>query len=474
MPGAATYTLQILKGTAVAVTGTIKAPAHIYTPTADLLPSTTYTWKVKANNGVNSGDYSMPFTFTTSANPPKVPLLSTPKNASLIDSALTQILTWSPVLAVTSPASPPALSYEIQYATNSAFNNPRVTAVSDAQISLPGYTLLPNTTYYWQVRSWSGAGAIDNHSAWSLVRTFRTKLSTPILNLPANSALLDNKRPTFSWDEVPGATSYTLQILKAGKAVVTGTIKIPAYTFTPTADLLPGIIYTWKVKANGVNAGDYSDSFTFTTSSNPPKVPVLSAPKNGILVDSTAAQTLKWTPVLGVSTTSATTTYPPAASYEVEYAANALFTNSLIVKVSDPQTSPITLFPGRTYYWHVRSWSDSSATGNHSAWSLTRMIKVKFTAPTLTTPSSGATGVGVRPTFTWTSANGLWTSYTLQVAPTNAFGKGTRSFTIKAPFTTYTIPDSLPALTAGNTYFWRVKINGLYTPIPSAAWSFKP
>jgi hypothetical protein len=203
-------------------------------------------------------------------------------------------------------------------------------------------------------------------------------------------------------------------------------------------------------------------------------VPVLSAPANAILVDSAAAQTLKWTPVLGVSTTSATTTYPPAASYEVEYATNVLFTNSLIVKVSAPQTSPITLLPGRTYYWHVRSWSGANATGNHSAWSLTRSIKVKFIAPTLTTPSSGASGVGVRPTFTWSSANGLWTSYTLQVAPTNAFGSGTRTFTIKAPFTTYTIPDSLPALTAGNTYFWRVKINGLFTSIPSAISSFIP
>jgi hypothetical protein len=130
--------------------------------------------------------------------------------------------------------------------------------------------------------------------------------------------------------------------------------------------------------------------------------------------------------------------------------------------------------PGRSYFWRVRSRSALDGAGNYSAWSAAWIIKVKFAAPTLTTPSSGATGVGVRPTFTWTSTNGLWSSYTLQVAPTSAFSTGTRNFIITAPFTTYTIPASLPALTAGYTYYWRVKINGLYTIIPSLTSSFMP
>jgi hypothetical protein len=465
--GATTYTLQILSGVKVVNTGTIKAPTHVYTPTVDLLPGATYTWKVKAN-GLISSDPSATFTFTTSENPPKSPTLSAPSAGALVDSALAQTLKWNLVSAIVTPFSPLALSYEVEVATNSAFSGSTSTTVADIKQSLPIGTLSPNRIYYWHVRSWSGAGATGNHSAWSAVRTFRTRLAMPVLNLPSDTAMLDNKRPTFSWDEAPGAASYTVQILSGTKVVNTGTIKAPAYTYTPAKDLLPGIEYQWKVKANGANAGDYSLPFSFTTSVNPPKTPTLSEPLNGALVDSTVAQILKWKPVFGVPTTNPATTYPDAASYEVEYATNSVFTNSTILPAAGVNLNIGTLLPGRTYYWRVRAWSGVSATGNHSAWSLARTIKVKFVAPTLTTPTNNATGISIRPTFTWSSVNGLWTSYTLQVAPTNAFGKGMRSFTIPAPLTSYTIPDKLPALMNNAPYCWRVKINGLYFPVLSS------
>ncbi|MBI5954215.1 MAG: hypothetical protein HY865_21370, partial [Chloroflexi bacterium] len=137
------------------------------------------------------------------------------------------------------------------------------------------------------------------------------------------------------------------------------------------------------------------------------------------------------------------------------------------------QTSPIPLLPGRTYYWRVRSWSGINGTGDHSSWSLVRTVKVKFVAPTLTSPASGVTTVPVRPTFTWDEAgNGLWTNFTLQVATNDKFTKGLRNFTINAPATKYTIPNSLPALTPNTTYYWRVKINGVYVPITSASQFF--
>ena len=583
--GATGYTLQILKEnptthlfTVVANTGTIKAPANTYTPTADLLPGTTYKWKVVAT-GTNGGVYSAPFTFKTGENAPAVPVLTAPANNVLVNNTAVLTLKWSLV----EDKIISAVSFEVEYARNTAFTSSIPTIVPVATKTLD-IGPLSSGTYYWHVRSWSGVGTTGTHSAWSavrtikvsggapvevaptvpvltspannalitgytptlnwkpsshvttlagswnyeiqvtapfgaydnifttdpasglgvsaftildanilpanttftwkvrsvynngvttqfsawsLTRTFRTKLATPRLISPVDdptaSTSLDNKRPTFIWEPVSGATGYTLQILKEDPkthlfTVVTntGTIKAPAYTYTPTVDLLPSMIYTWKVVATGVNAGVYSAPFTFKTGVNTPAVPVLVAPANNALAESNLAQPLTWNIVDNAI---------PAVSYQVEYTTNATFTDSVIVLAATTESNIVTL-PGRTYYWRVRSWSGVGATGTHSAWSLVRAIKVKFIAPTLTTPIEGAIDVGLNPTFTWSSDNGLWTSYTLQIAKDSNFKVGLKSFTINAPVTTFTLP-AASTLTPG-TYHWRVMINGIYTPILSS------
>ena len=464
VPGATTYTLQILNGIKVINTGTITAPAYTYTPIVDLLPKTTYQWKVKAN-GTNAGNFSAPFTFTTSINPPKPPILFAPANNALVESAAEQTLDWTPVAGISTPSLattyPDAASFEVEYATNSAFINPVVTKIDlDSQLSLPIGTLIPNRTYYWHVRAWSEAGAAGNRSAWSASRTFRTSLAMPVLKEPTD--LQNNKRPTFVWDEVPGAISYTLQIWDSTKVVNTGTIIAPLHTYTPAVDLLPNTSYSWTVKANGANAGLYSVRLTFETG-NPPAIPVLFSPANAALLVDSVTQSLDWNPV------SASLTSPAAASFEVEYATNNAFTTSTIAPVegnTDESTLlEIPTLPGRTYYWRVRSWSSWSGggvTGDHSAWSLVRTIKVKFVAPEL----KSVTPTGGNLTFTWQSANELWTNYMLTIINSTT-NKVVKSFTVPAPTTTYTIPAAL--LPAG-TYKWQVKINGLYTPISSTTY----
>ena len=388
-------------------------------------------------------------TYTVSkGNAPTVPVLNTPLNNALVTS--TPTLDWndsSQVMALT--VNP--WSYEVNITATGGYNETFNTAgnadpllgLGDSSLTIQPIDALPaNTIFYWKVRSYNDQG---QYSAWSLTRTFRTSLATPVLNVPANGSTLNNKRPDFEWDSVDGATSYTIQILRTGAAPITATIMAPRFTYTPAADLLQGTTYTWKVKANGANAGLYSALSTFTTSVNPPTTPVLASPANGALVLSTAPQTLVW---------KASSNTP--LSYEVEYANNSTFTGATFVSttVAAPTVQLLigALSPGRTYYWHVRSWSGAGATGLHSVWSTVWTIKVKFVAPMLTSPVSGATGVGIRPTFTWSSAgNGLWTSYTLQVANNSAFTLGLRSFTINAPTTTYTIPNSLPALTPGSS-----------------------
>lgn len=473
--GATGYTIQISKLGATASTTTLTSTT--YTPTVDLLPNTTYIWEVKAN-GLNAGDYSTSFTFTTSANPPKSPVLSSPASDALVDGSVEQKLKWNPVAAVNTTSAlttyPPAASFQVEYALNGAFTDSTVAVVNgntlvETQLALPANTLLPNRTYYWRVRSWSEANAAGNYSVWSLPRTFRTnmpvsKLSSPMLVSPTNGITLDNKRPTFMWNEVSGATSYTLQILKGTAVVKTATITVPLHNYVQITDLLPNTVYTWQVKANGRVSSDYSTPFTFTTSLNAPKVPVLSAPAANAPMDSAATIRLDWNPVLAVNTTSPSTTYPAAANYDVEYATNSQFIGSTLVNVVEDQYDLPNLLPAHTtFYWRVRS---INATGQASAWSVAQIFKTRVATTVLNVPLNGASLNNKRPVFEWDAVEGA-TTYTLQIfkknTTTNLFTVLVHTGIIPAPRYTYTPTiDLLPS----TEYAWQVKAN--HTVYPGA------
>lgn len=88
--------------------------------------------------------------------------------------------------------------------------------------------------------------------------------TAPTLSAPANAAVLDDTTPEFSWQAVPGATSYDIEI----RATLTGTptaTGITGTTYTPGADLSNVVVYSWRVRAvNAAGAGAWSVTRTFT------------------------------------------------------------------------------------------------------------------------------------------------------------------------------------------------------------------
>jgi hypothetical protein len=145
----------------------------------------------------------------------------------------------------------------VQVADNAAFITPVIDVgagvLTDRLVHeyTPGTDLNPNTKYYWRVRSYNTDG---EYSAWSLVRTFRTALSAPVLSTPNDGETITLLRPPFGWLDVPGATSYTIQVSKNStftSLVVTKTV-VPS-TFTPLANLPANVLLYWRVRANGLN-----------------------------------------------------------------------------------------------------------------------------------------------------------------------------------------------------------------------------
>ena len=113
------------------------------------------------------------------------------------------------------------------------------------------------------MRSFNTAG---EYSGWSLARSFRVAYAAPINLLPANGATGVPPRPTFTWDAVTGATSYSIQVSRNATftlLVVSKTV-VPA-TYAHTANLPAGTYY-WRVRVNGpFGPSAWTATYSFTT-----------------------------------------------------------------------------------------------------------------------------------------------------------------------------------------------------------------
>ncbi len=96
--------------------------------------------------------------------------------------------------------------------------------------------------------------------------------AAPSLASPADGALDQPLRPTFTWGAASGASSYRLQVARdAGFAtVVVDSSPIAGTSHALTADLQTGTRYHWRVAAsNGCGAGPWSAVFDFSTLAGP-------------------------------------------------------------------------------------------------------------------------------------------------------------------------------------------------------------
>lgn len=130
-----------------------------YTP---LTPGGTYTWRVRSNIGASQSAYSPLFTFYAYTGfAPMSPLLGSPVNGISLGTSSPE-LSWF----VNSPTN--SLKYEIQVSENLNFIDPII--INDLNsVSYQMNDLMPNTTYYWRVRSKDNDG---NFSSFSKTEVF--------------------------------------------------------------------------------------------------------------------------------------------------------------------------------------------------------------------------------------------------------------------------------------------------------------
>ena len=351
--GATGYTIQV-STSAVFATFAVNASvaASEFTPAADLPRNVTLYWRVRANGANGPGDWTNGASFI-SANPPGVPVLVAPANGSLTTD-YTPLLNWNDSTGLPD-------HYQIQVATSPTFASP---VIDDSTLTIsdftPGSNLAPNLTHYWRVRTYNAAGQF---SAWSAVWSFRTALTPPASLTAPDAALVS--RPRFDWDNVTGATGYTLQVsTSAVFATFAVNANVVASEFTPAADLPRNVTLYWRVRANGANGpSDWTNGASFT-SANPPAAPVPASPANGALV--IGSPTLTWNaPTVPAGTT--------LDHYEVQVSTSSSFT-TIVQQANTGTTSYTTTSLKGLYYWRVRA---VNTEGEYGPWSTVRNFRVR-------------------------------------------------------------------------------------------------
>jgi hypothetical protein len=257
VPGAANYSLVVSKYSNFSrplVNTTLSGSSYL--PSKDLPPGKTLYWRVRAN-GANGPSLWSADNFIT-PRPPSIPALVSPAANTL--TTLTSVnLTWTASL----PASPKTIAhYELQVDTNTkTFASPEVNETALVGLSY-NLTLVPGNLYYWRVR------AVDNDlqkSSWSAVRLVKAKMPPPLLVSPANLATTTNL-VSFDWDNVNGATTYTIQVSKAANFnsfLLDTSVNASEYTMTKSLPL--GRTLYWRVRANGpAGPSNWSTIFRMT------------------------------------------------------------------------------------------------------------------------------------------------------------------------------------------------------------------
>ena len=344
---------------------------------------TQYRWRVRAGNSHHWGHWSGYRIFTNGTTALPAPTLGAPADDASLDSSNVSFQ-WSAVTGAT--------RYQLEVVRVSdgfVFKNVELgNVVSNTQTGFP----TDGTQFRWRVR----AGNATGWGAWSLHRHFTSGafLPAPTLIAPAQNSTITGSSVIFSWNLVPGANKYQLEIYRGTELLPFKEATLGNVTSTEQFGFLSdGRQYRWRVRVgNNTGWGSWS-TFSHFSSGSLPVAPILSSPAAGANVPGRQI-TFQWNALSG------------ATMYEIEIfneSSGAFFSRTL---VTDATSSIQRGFPDDSsrFKWRVKAagkegwgpWSDYRNFTNGNLPS----------GPVLTRPANNETVNGPRVTFEWNPVPG--------------------------------------------------------------------
>lgn len=321
-----------------------------------------YWWRALAIDGQGSvSAFSDAWSFTV---PPPRPYLAAPADSLQVINKGPMAFDWTDV--------PGATVYGIELMNAPPEAGERNNAVGSvhriaAATSAPGVSAyqgdtsgLPDGTYWWRAVAFNAQGT---YGVFSDARSFKIP-PRPVLYAPADG--LNQPVPGgigFDWSDIPGATSYGLELLSAPPENPNGTdasryrvvataVSASQSSYGGDTSGLAGGTYWWRVIAANDQGyvGVFSDAKSFTV----PVRPLLSSPGNGTIVSSRGPLDFTWAAV------------PGATGYAIELMngapENPYGTTASVYRIAADVVpgGPATSYPGNTggmargtYYWRV-------------------------------------------------------------------------------------------------------------------------
>lgn len=280
-----------------------------------VIPNGTYWWHVRSvatDGSVSPWSFASSFTKRWARSPD---LLAPAEGATIFYPRDHFRLSWEPVAG--------AWRYLVSVATDPTLGSV-VWSSGPIQTQATAYTLssplAPDQTYYWGITPIDGEG---NHGSPSLVRSFRwewpSSTATRVTDVAPEPEIYDYE---FSWDPVPGAAGYELEVNSSSDFAPGSRVCCPVNSLTKLTTIgtsyspalaLPNNRYYWRVRAidPSKHAGVWNDGVQFVKSFDE----ALPSVKNLRMLDNpfptegsfpTTVPIIAWDPV------------PGASSYEVE------------------------------------------------------------------------------------------------------------------------------------------------------------